>query len=56
MGRKDPGVWRYAHQDNLTITTMDGVDMKAMQLRHGHPPKIIILTLGNSRVAHIRSY
>ncbi|MDP5210964.1 DUF5615 family PIN-like protein [Microbulbifer sp. 2205BS26-8] len=53
LGKKDPDVWKYATENNLTIVTKDGEDMKDLQRRFGHPPKIIILTLGNCRIAAI---
>lgn len=40
------GIWQYARKENLTVVTKD-VDYERLSARMGHPPKVILMRLGN---------
>ena len=43
----DTEVWRYAHDHQLTVLTKNADDFQQLARQLGHPPKILIVTLGN---------
>lgn len=49
-GAADPAVWRHAAANGLAIVSRDR-DMQALSLRHGHPPKVIWVYVGNVSTA-----
>jgi predicted nuclease of predicted toxin-antitoxin system len=55
----DRAIWTYGKSHNLAIVTKDK-DFAELFARFGHPPKVILLKIGNARVQaledHIRQY
>jgi predicted nuclease of predicted toxin-antitoxin system len=47
---EDTQIWKFAKQEGYTIITKDK-DYLDFAQRCGHPPKVILLTIGNCRLA-----
>lgn len=54
-GGTDNEIWLYAKQKGLVIVSKDK-DYLAFAQNRGHPPKVILLTIGNCRVADIEAF
>ena len=50
----DPLVWKFAGEHGLTIVSKDS-DYVDLAIRFGHPPKVVIITLGNCGTKMIES-
>lgn len=55
LGTLDPDVWRYATKKQLHIITKDGKDFTQLLEKHGSPPKLIILKVGNCSVKKLET-
>lgn len=53
LGKLDNEVWEYAKSNNLHIVTKDSKDYKSISDKHGFPPKVIVLKVGNCKVLKI---
>lgn len=51
----DNQVWLYAKQKGLAIVSKDKDYLEFAQNR-GHPPKVILLTMGNCQVSDIEAF
>lgn len=45
-GASDAAIWEYAAANGLTIVTRDD-DFRQLAVLHGHPPKVVWVTVGN---------
>ena len=45
-GAPDDGIWAYAREDDFIIVTKD-TDYRVLSRNLGHPPNVILITLGN---------
>jgi predicted nuclease of predicted toxin-antitoxin system len=54
-GASDTNVWAYARENNLAIVSKDK-DYLEFTRSHGHPPKVVLLTIGNCRVAEVEAF
>ena len=51
---EDIQIWKFAKREGLAIVTKDR-DYIDFAQHHGHPPKVILLTIGNCRLAALES-
>jgi len=51
----DDDIWRYARDNGFAIVTRDA-DFMERSIIHGHPPKVILLRIGNTSTANIRNW
>jgi predicted nuclease of predicted toxin-antitoxin system len=52
-GKDDLAIWSFAANDNFTIVTKDD-DFREISVLRGAPPKLIILTVGNSSTKEVQ--
>ncbi len=52
---EDTRIWKFAKRENYTIVTKDK-DYLDFSHRHGHPPKVVLLTIGNCRLTILESF
>ncbi len=52
---KDAEIWAYAKRMQATIVTRDD-DFFQLSLKHGFPPKVIILRIGNMKKVELASF
>ncbi len=50
----DPVIWEHALRNGYTIVTKDS-DYVDLSLQRGHPPKVIILLIGNSTTDQVEA-
>ena len=53
-GRSDEDVWDYAKSNEMVIVSKDN-DFADMSVLRGHPPKVVILRMGNAPTASVLS-
>ena len=51
-GAPDPRIWDYARENDFIIVTKDN-DYRALNRNLGHPPKVVLITLGNGPTAEV---
>ena len=51
----DDDIWRYARDNGFAIVTRD-TDFVERSIIRGHPPKVILLRIGNTSTANIRHW
>ena len=51
---EDDDIWEYARIRSLIVLTKDR-DYRQLSLERGHPPKVILVRIGNCRVAEVDS-
>lgn len=51
-GAPDPGIWAYARAEDFIIITKDN-DYRALNRNLGHPPNVVLITLGNCPTADV---
>ena len=51
---EDDDIWEYAQRRNLIVVTKDS-DYRQLNLERGHPPKVILIRIGNCRVREVES-
>ena len=51
---EDMDIWKYAKANHFTVVTRD-IDFLTISMRLGHPPKIILLRIGNKSTEEIAS-
>jgi predicted nuclease of predicted toxin-antitoxin system len=51
-GRSDEEVWEFAKSNGMVIVSKDN-DFADMSVLRGHPPKVVILRLGNAPTATV---
>ena len=54
LSTEDDDIWEYARNRGLTVLTKDS-DYRQLSLDHGHPPKVILVRIGNCRVREVES-
>ena len=54
LSTEDDDIWEYARSRNLIVMTKDS-DYRRLNLQHGHPPKVILIRIGNCRVREVES-
>ena len=54
LSTEDDDIWEYARSRNLVVMTKDS-DYRRLSLEHGHPPKVILIRIGNCRVREVES-
>lgn len=53
-GSPDPRIWDYARENDFIIVTKDN-DYRALNRNLGHPPKVVLITLGNGPTREVES-
>lgn len=51
----DSKIWEYAKCEGYTIVTKDR-DYLDFSRKHGHPPKVILLSIGNCRLTVLETF
>lgn len=51
-GAPDRGIWAYAREEDYIIVTKDN-DYRALNRNLGHPPNVVLITLGNGPTADV---
>ena len=51
---EDDDIWEYAQGRSLIVVTKDS-DYGQLSLERGHPPKVILIRIGNCRVREVAS-
>jgi len=51
-GSPDPRIWAYARENDFIIVTKDN-DYRALNRNLGHPPQVVLITLGNGPTAEV---
>ena len=51
---EDDDIWECALQRSLIVVTKDS-DYRQLSLERGHPPKVILIRIGNCRVSEVES-
>lgn len=54
LSTEDDDIWEYARNRSLIVLTKDS-DYRQLSLDHGHPPKVILIRIGNCRVREVKS-
>ena len=54
LSTEDDDIWDYALRENLTVATKDR-DYRKLSLERGHPPKVILVRIGNCRVREVEA-
>ena len=54
LSTEDDDIWEYARNRSLIVLTKDS-DYRQLSLEHGHPPKVILVRIGNCRVREVES-
>ncbi|MGE0540467.1 MAG: DUF5615 family PIN-like protein [Dehalococcoidia bacterium] len=54
-GADDDDVWNYAATHNFVVVTKD-IDFYHRSVRLGHPPKVILLRLGNCPTSDVEAF
>lgn len=54
LSTEDDDIWEYARNRSLIVLTKDR-DYRRLSLERGHPPKVILVRIGNCRVAEVDS-
>ena len=52
QGRPDQEIWNFAKDQGMAIVSKDA-DFGAMSVLHGHPPKVVVLRIGNSSTGDV---
>lgn len=53
-GAPDRGIWAYARENGFIIVTKD-TDYRVLSRNLGHPPKVVLITLGNGPTAEVET-
>ena len=54
LSTEDDDIWEYALNRSLIVLTKDS-DYRQFSLERGHPPKVILVRIGNCRVREVES-
>ena len=54
LSTEDDDIWDYAQRRNLIVMTKDA-DYRRLSLERGHPPKVILIRIGNCRVREVEA-
>ena len=54
LSTEDDYIWDYAQHRNLIVVTKDR-DYRQLSLDRGHPPKVILIRIGNCRVREVEA-
>ena len=54
LSTEDDDIWEYARNRSLVVLTKDS-DYRQLSLERGHPPKAILVRIGNCRVREVES-
>ena len=54
LSTEDDDIWEYARNRSLVVLTKDS-DYRQFSRERGHPPKVILVRIGNCRVREVES-